>query len=97
MSTMSTVTAAAAEWTLAYTASAAVSVVLQSMAASDPIRVRIGATAGTGDALDAAAFLLMPFELRTLPLANGDKLLLAPHRSTSSTDASSVRASMMVP
>lgn len=97
MSTMSTVTAAAAEWTLAYTAGAAVSVVLQSMAASDPIRVRIGGSVATSDALDSAAFLLMPFELRTFVVANGDKVLLAPHRSTSSTDASSVRASMMVP
>lgn len=93
MTTMATVTCASGEWTLAYTAAADVDITLQNQSADTPIKVRVGSAAVVGDSLDSACFIVMPWDRLALGgLVTGDKVFLAPHRSTSSGDVSPVRA-----
>jgi hypothetical protein len=62
-----------ANWTLVYTATAAVTANIHNRTPDSPILVRLNGSAGTvNDALDAEAELLHPGATVALSLANGD-------------------------
>lgn len=78
MTTMSTVTAPAGAWTLAYTAGAGGEITLQPRSPGDELLVRIGASVTVNDASNAAADVMQPREFRAYTVASGDKVLLRP-------------------
>jgi hypothetical protein len=84
MTTTTAVSAAVDAWTLAYTASGAVTVVLQHVGPGQDLKVRIGASVTTGDALTSAAEFMYPREARSFTLANGDKIMVSPAQPSTS-------------
>lgn len=94
MTAMTRVICAAGEWTLAHTNSSggAATIAVQSLSADSPLRVRVGASVATTDDFDDPYGVIQPMEWRALTLANGDKVMLAPHRRVGSEDESVVNA-----
>jgi len=83
MTTMTTTSLPAGQWTLIYTASGAVTVTVQSLTPASDLRIRIGgAVDASADALTAAADILRPFEHRPVTLVAGDKVIACPLQST---------------
>lgn len=83
MTTMTTTSLPAGQWTLLYTAAGAVTVTVQSLTPASDLRLRIGsAVDASADALTAAADILRPFEHREVTLAILDKIIACPMQST---------------
>jgi len=78
MTAMTTTALPSGQWTLLYTASGDITITLQNQTPASSIKVRIGASAATTDALTSAADVVQPYEVRALTLANGDKVIAAP-------------------
>lgn len=78
MSTMTNVSCNANVWTLAYTAAADVNVSVQGLHPGSRIRVRVDATASTGDAATAGHMIVNPMQMAAFFVKNGDKMLLMP-------------------
>lgn len=84
MSTMTRTPCPAGEWTAGYTASADGNITVQNQSTSAGLKVRIDASATSGDDLNDPHFIMMPTEIRTLPLKNGDEVFFAPLSSANS-------------
>lgn len=78
MTTSTTTTLPAGEWTEIHTAAGAETVALQNMSGHIDLRYRIDAAAATSDAVTAPHNILRPVEFRAETLASGDVLLAMP-------------------
>ena len=90
MTAHTAVSAALDAWTLAYTASGAVTVALQHVGPQGELLVRIGSSATTGDAATAPAEYMFPREVRSFTLANGDKIYVRPVVSAALASVSAI-------
>lgn len=77
MTAMTTTALPAGEWTDVYTAAGAITITLQNLSACD-VKLRIGASVATSDALTAAHDMIFPREIRSIVLATGDKIIACP-------------------
>lgn len=75
--TMTQTALPAGQWTQIL-AAGPTSVTVQNLTPGSDLKIRIGTSVSTGDALSAAADILRPFEHRTLTIAATDSILASP-------------------
>ena len=91
MTAMTTTALPAGVWTSLYTASVPITITLQNVGVA-VLRVRIGITVTTGDALTAAYDVLQPGELRSVTLVMSDVVMAAVNDAFATTGKINVRA-----
>lgn len=93
MSSMTAYQIDPATWTLVHTAALDGPITIQNLATDSGLRVRIGASVATTDAMTDPYHMLQPMESRRFgDIKTGDKVLIGIDRAAASTDASKVNA-----
>lgn len=82
MSTMTTTDVPAGEWTVIYTAAGTVTIAVQNQTPSSTLKIRVDASASTGDATTAPHDVLQPFQIVSYALASGDVVMACPTQAT---------------